>query len=1195
MRLTYFCKGDNQTLILFKLAMSLVSGTHSPGLGTVNKTAKGFKRLSNINKKCFIGHYSSSPILSINLRNTSKRYISQLRLSKPSLIAFSMSPSDLTAAEPAGLRLFLTDSISSLSSAAGVCQSTSSKSASKSHTSNFPQTDDRSVASNASASTPSSVAPSRNPASFSPLTTSTPPPSPAPSPSQISTRGRLIPIPAALNEFRHLPFFSQYPLDRKVEWRRNQEALKLALENPQSRLILTYRHDILVQPYISPLVGKKGSLTADKGDFFYPEESQESISTISKATDSDTKGDATLSSAKSTNSHVKDPGNSNSSSSNHGLLQPVYLRPASKFLTALAAEDTPLIFLGVDRNGVPYFAAEASEDTRRVHDAVSKSRKLSAGVGGKAPAEDRCKGEASSVSWVDQALPFNAEWKAARNAGPRMLPWDGSLTGATSSLMIWHRDNRFCGANGEPFHSSSGGYVRVTSPLPDGSSIPSTSTTSSSLGAVTTAPSLPSSSSPPSSSFSVPPSLSPPSPPPPVSAVSNPVSSTKSRRYVEYPRIDPAVIMLVAYGDYALLGRKKEWPPGRYSTLAGFLEVGEALEMAVVRETMEESGIDVDVKSVAYFSSQPWPFPRSLMIGFTAKAKTVEGGVEGVKAMLRKALQARREREGATGKKEGSNNSENGDRSAVSVIDANAVENCGRKEGSCGGTRNDNRDNDSSNNSASNINAENNCSDSQGDISKDNNQGSIDCNTSASDWWPISSVGKAAVKLQGIRREEVEAALLPALMLPPPVPCPEEMEDVRWFHVGTMGASVLKHLVSPSNGSNSTGDVTSHSSGGGDNNTITATTTTTTTTPPPSPPPPSPSSPCTITNLDSKDDSSLAPSTYPALANLAYAAIADGQRSVVGEPSFHVPGQYALSHNLIFYWLAQHGLCMPGSGIQEGFGSAAAQHTARATTTAPAPAMKDSCFCEDGSSLTAAAYWLWRRGFPQVCLDTEGEYKYVLLRVSLTPEEAASSSALSSSSVSTPLSPSSLFASLSSSSSSSSSSPREKTSSLAVWGARSCAYHSDILAAATAFAKPLGLIVEPLGGGFVKHQVAYSGEKIGASDEKNNGGGRARKEESNNAVEGGVLTLYGESGGFGPAPHEVAAALIRKWNPQLDLVPAARVASAVLKDTTRRVGDGVQVGENKEGGEQSKVPPAVAALNEDGSVVLKYWASSAFL
>jgi len=90
-------------------------------------------------------------------------------------------------------------------------------------------------------------------------------------------------------------------------------------------------------------------------------------------------------------------------------------------------------------------------------------------------------------------------------------------------------------------------------------------------------------------------------------------------RHEFFPRIDPAIIVLVTDGERALLGRQASWPPGRFSTIAGFVEPGESLEDAVVREVMEETA--VQVTSANYDSSQPWPFPSSLMIGFHATAE----------------------------------------------------------------------------------------------------------------------------------------------------------------------------------------------------------------------------------------------------------------------------------------------------------------------------------------------------------------------------------------------------------------------------------------------------------------------------------------------------------------------------------------------------------------------------------------------
>ena len=85
-----------------------------------------------------------------------------------------------------------------------------------------------------------------------------------------------------------------------------------------------------------------------------------------------------------------------------------------------------------------------------------------------------------------------------------------------------------------------------------------------------------------------------------------------------YPRVDPVVIMLAEHDGRLLLGRQPHYPPGRYSALAGFVEPGESMEAAVARELKEEAGIDA--KDVRYLSSQPWPFPSSLMIGAHAIA-----------------------------------------------------------------------------------------------------------------------------------------------------------------------------------------------------------------------------------------------------------------------------------------------------------------------------------------------------------------------------------------------------------------------------------------------------------------------------------------------------------------------------------------------------------------------------------------------
>ena len=90
-------------------------------------------------------------------------------------------------------------------------------------------------------------------------------------------------------------------------------------------------------------------------------------------------------------------------------------------------------------------------------------------------------------------------------------------------------------------------------------------------------------------------------------------------RASRFPRQDPAVIVAVLDGeDRILLGRQPTWDPGRVSVLAGFVEAGESLEQAVHREVLEESGVRLG--EVRYQASQPWPFPRSLMLGFVARA-----------------------------------------------------------------------------------------------------------------------------------------------------------------------------------------------------------------------------------------------------------------------------------------------------------------------------------------------------------------------------------------------------------------------------------------------------------------------------------------------------------------------------------------------------------------------------------------------
>ena len=110
-----------------------------------------------------------------------------------------------------------------------------------------------------------------------------------------------------------------------------------------------------------------------------------------------------------------------------------------------------------------------------------------------------------------------------------------------------------------------------------------------------------------------------------------------------FPRVDPAIIVLVSNGEQCLLGRQRDWPENRYSTIAGFVEPGESLEDAVRREVTEETNIEVG--KVRYHSSQPWPFPSSLMLGFTAEAVSSEillndGELEDAQWFTRKDLRS---------------------------------------------------------------------------------------------------------------------------------------------------------------------------------------------------------------------------------------------------------------------------------------------------------------------------------------------------------------------------------------------------------------------------------------------------------------------------------------------------------------------------------------------------------------------------
>jgi NAD+ diphosphatase len=145
-----------------------------------------------------------------------------------------------------------------------------------------------------------------------------------------------------------------------------------------------------------------------------------------------------------------------------------------------------------------------------------------------------------------------------RRVGPLLPRGEAALLAYARGIAYWHQRHRHCGVCGAPTMSEEGGHVR---------------------------------------------------------RCTNPACAAP-----HFPRTDPAVIMLVHDGERCLLGRKHEWPKGMHSTLAGFVEPGESLEEAVAREVREEAGIEVD--EVSYHSSQPWPFPASLMLGFYARARS---------------------------------------------------------------------------------------------------------------------------------------------------------------------------------------------------------------------------------------------------------------------------------------------------------------------------------------------------------------------------------------------------------------------------------------------------------------------------------------------------------------------------------------------------------------------------------------------
>ncbi len=165
---------------------------------------------------------------------------------------------------------------------------------------------------------------------------------------------------------------------------------------------------------------------------------------------------------------------------------------------------------------------------------------------------------------------YPAELLDLRKSVLHLVGDDAAICAYSRGLAFWHRENQHCSRCGSPNQVHSGGHMRKC--------------------------------------------------------------SNESCAKEAYPRIDPAVIMIVELADppdgipKCLLGRHKGLPIGIYSTLAGFVEPGESLEEAVAREVMEEAGVQID--SARYVGSQPWPFPSSLMLGYRATTRQWELNVD---------------------------------------------------------------------------------------------------------------------------------------------------------------------------------------------------------------------------------------------------------------------------------------------------------------------------------------------------------------------------------------------------------------------------------------------------------------------------------------------------------------------------------------------------------------------------------------
>jgi NAD+ diphosphatase len=170
--------------------------------------------------------------------------------------------------------------------------------------------------------------------------------------------------------------------------------------------------------------------------------------------------------------------------------------------------------------------------------------------------------DVSSVEDPGEALGLGgaAGFIDVRTAAAQLPGTEAAIIAQARALIDWHARHRFCAACGEPTRTGEAGYLRACSAEGCGAQ--------------------------------------------------------------HFPRTDPVVITLAERGDRCLLGRQSGWPAGFYSALAGFVEPGETIEEAARREVLEEAGIRLG--AVRYHSSQPWPFPASLMIGCLAEAESEE-------------------------------------------------------------------------------------------------------------------------------------------------------------------------------------------------------------------------------------------------------------------------------------------------------------------------------------------------------------------------------------------------------------------------------------------------------------------------------------------------------------------------------------------------------------------------------------------